>query len=142
MRHALSLAFALTLCAVAQAAEPTASASNNPSKPSAASSSSRAAQGKSLDLRIGDIRRYVLPGQYRGIVLGYISDSSNDTVVVEGKRESMPWKSHEPPPGIFAPFWAIAHPLQSWRILAPELNAPAASPTYDKVPPPVFRWGP
>jgi len=32
--------------------------------------------------------------------------------------------------------------LSSWRILAPDLNAPPAGPTYDKVPPPVFRWGP
>ena len=55
-------------------------------------------------------------------------------------------KSEQPVPGgIIAPFWAIAHPLRSWRIFVPDIaHAPKDEPREpaDKVPPPIFRWGP
>jgi hypothetical protein len=44
-----------------------------------------------------------------------------------------------------APFWAIVNPLQSWRIFVPDLaNAPKDRPREpeEKIPPPIFRWGP
>ena len=41
-------------------------------------------------------------------------------------------------------WWGLTHPTQSWRIFLPDLNRPAEGPREpeDKVPPPIFRWGP
>ena len=61
--------------------------------------------------------------------------------MVEGQRV-LPVKSTDPvAPGILAPFWAVAHPTQAWRILVPDPNAPAAG-RPDVVPKPEFRLGP
>ena len=45
------------------------------------------------------------------------------------------------PNEIIAPFWALAHPLQAWKVFLPDPNAPALGKP-DVVPPPIFRWGP
>jgi hypothetical protein len=92
-----------------------------------------------LKLRIGDVRKYMMPNEYRA-ALG-APDADKTTIVVEGQRV-LPVKSTEAVPGgLIAPFWAIAHPTQAWRVLAPDPNAPAAGPP-DVVPKPEFRWGP
>ena len=81
------------------------------------------------------------PDEFRAAVLA--EDADRADVVVEGQRALLPFESLKPVPGgIVAPFWAMAHPLQSWKMFVPDVNAPPPGPPVDKVPPPVFRWGP
>lgn len=42
-----------------------------------------------------------------------------EEVEVEGRRDSIPASTPTIPPGIAAPFWALFHPTQAWRILLP-----------------------
>jgi len=81
-----------------------------------------------LKLHVGDVRQYMMPSEFAAAVNA--PDTENDTVVVEGSRQKLlPLKSMQPvAPGIIAPFWAVAHPTQAWRILVPDLNAPASGP--------------
>ena len=81
-----------------------------------------------LKLHVGDVRQYMLPSEFAAAVNA--PDTENDTVVVEGSRQKLlPLKSMQPvAPGIAAPFWAVAHPTQAWRILVPDLNAPPSGP--------------
>jgi hypothetical protein len=131
----LALGIALVACTAAGAAEP-ATAAPKPAPVVTA----KPLPAKRLDLRIRDVRNYMMPNEYRE-ALG-APDADKNTVVVEGNREVVPWKSDNPVPGgIIAPFWALAHPLQGWRILVPDLKAPPPGPP-DVVPPRVFRWGP
>jgi hypothetical protein len=127
----------LLFAAAAEAAEPAPAASRTPATKPAAPAPER----KPLDLRVGHVSKYMMPGVYQMALNA--PDSDANTVIVEGSRELLPMKSMQRVPGgIIAPFWAIAHPLQSWKILVPDLNAPLEGPTIDKVPPREFRWGP
>lgn len=56
-----------------------------------------------------------------------------EEVEVEGRRESIPSRTPNIPGGIFAPFWALANPSQSWRILLP--MAPDQAERYSGPPP-------
>jgi hypothetical protein len=131
----------LMLAGLAQAADP-ASARDGAAAPAAATSSPAASTpAKPLDLRLGDIRRYITPEDYRAL-MGAPAMEAN-TVIVQADAPLLPVKSSQPiPGGIMAPFWALAHPTQAWRLLVPDLKRPPDGPTEDKVPPPVFRWGP
>jgi hypothetical protein len=130
----IALGFALVACTAAGAAEPAAALQPAPAV------TAKPLPAKRLDLRIGNVRNYMMPNEYREAL--DMPDADKYTVVVEGNRELLPWKPDNPVPGgIIAPFWALAHPLQSWRILVPDLKAPAFGPA-DPIPPPVFRWGP
>jgi hypothetical protein len=125
----------LVAAASSQAVEPAAPASDATQKPSATS------RPKPLDLRLGDIRRYITPEDYRAL-MGAPAMEAN-TVVVQADAPLLPLKSEQPiPGGIMAPFWALAHPTQAWRLLVPDLRRPPDGPPESKVPPPVFRWGP
>ena len=136
-RH-MGLGLALAVCAAVDAAEPAAIAP--PAQAPPAASLPKPIVTKPLDLRIGDVRRYMLPDEYRE-ALG-APDADRNTVVVEARRELLPVKSdRRVPVAIAAPFWALAHPLQSWRIFVPDLKRPPPGPP-DVVPPPIFRWGP
>ena len=88
----------------------------------------RAVLGWNYDLPQGDILPgYIAPGLIRNL---------------DGERELVPMKSQQAVPNaIIAPFWAIAHPLQAWKIFVPDPNAPPPGKP-DVVPPPIFRWGP
>jgi hypothetical protein len=146
----VGLGVALAACAVAEAAEPAAvaplvKAVSTPAPVSTAAptvANSKPATRKPLDLRIGDVRNYMMPDEFRGVLAA--PDADANTVVVEGKRELLPVQYEKPiPVGPLIPlFWGLMHPTQSWRIFVPDINAPADGPTEDKVPPPVFRWGP
>jgi hypothetical protein len=97
---------------------------------------------KPLDLRIGDIRKYMTPEEYRLLLMS--REEERNTVVVEAKVPLLPMKSDQPIPSgipLLPLWWAATHPTQSWRILVPDLNAPPPGPP-DKIPPPVFRRGP
>jgi hypothetical protein len=121
MKHRVRLGLTLAVCAAAEAAEPTMSTASS-RKPADAviPTPTPAAATKPLNLSVGDVRNYMLPHELAE-ALG-APDADGNTVVVEGKRELLPMKSERPVPGgIIAPFWAIAHPLQSWRIFVPDV---------------------
>lgn len=151
MKHGLGLSFALLLCAAAEAADPPHStpaqsamlpkpAADKPAadKPAADKPAAR----PPLNLKIGDIRKYMTPKEYLAAISPV--DEDNTTVVVEGARDSsFRLQSELPVPGGLGSLWyAVRNPAQSWRIFLPDVNAPAMGPTYDKIPPPIFRWGP
>ena len=157
MKHRLGLGLTLAACAAVEAAEPVSMAPAQaptdvaiPSPaPAAAASTAKAApakpSAKPLNLRIGDVRSYMLPNEYADALDA--PDADQNTVIVEGKRELLPMKSERPVPGgIIAPFWGLAHPTQIWRLLVPDpkLKLPEYEDREpaDKVPPPIFRWGP
>ena len=97
---------------------------------------------KPLDLRIGDIRKYMTPEEFRALLAP--ADESN-TVVVKADAPLAPMKSElDVPGGLIAPFWALAHPTQAWRLFLPDARVDITKipPPDNKIPPPVFRWGP
>ena len=137
----VGLGVALAACAAVEAAEPTAVVP--PAQPAStpAVPNTKPAIQKPLDLRIGDVRKYMMPNEYRAALDE--PDAERNTVVVEAQRELLPVQYEKPiPVGPLVPlFWGLMHPTQSWRILLPDLNrAPDGPP--DVVPPPIFRWGP
>jgi len=141
MKHGLGIGFALLLCVAAEAADPPKPApvqSATLPKPGAEKSQLR----PPLNLKIGDIRKYMTPNEYLEAI--NLPDEDKTTVVVEGAREpSFRLQSELPLPGGLGALWyAARNPAQSWRIFLPDVNAPAYGPTYDKIPPPIFRWGP
>lgn len=136
MKQRLGLSLVLLLCAAAHAADPPAPA-GKAVKPSAA----KPARSAPLNLRIGDVRRYLTPADFQAALNA--PDADANSVVVEGTRQAAPLQSQNAVPGGLASLWyALRKPTQSWRILLPDVNAPAMGPTWDKVPPPIFRWGP
>jgi hypothetical protein len=151
MKRRTSLFGTLLVCAAAQAADPPlpqpgqlAPAADNAHAAIVVVSSTPAEPAKParppLDLRIGDVRKYMTPEEFRAIVSG---NEERNTVLVEANRPLLPMKFEEPVPGgLIAPFWALANPLQAWRIFVPDLTAPPPREPADKIPPPVFRWGP
>jgi hypothetical protein len=118
-----------------RAAEPPATAA--PDKPP---SKQEAPKAPALKLKVGNVRNYMMPHEFKQAVNA--PDPDKNTVVVEAERVLLPMKSQQPVPnGIIAPFWAIANPLQAWRVLVPDPKAPPPGPP-EVVPPPPFRWGP
>lgn len=141
MKHGLAIGLTLLLCAAAEAADPPKPAP----APRATLPKPAAEQLKvrpPLNLKIGDIHKYMTPNEYLAAINP--PDEDRTTVVVEGAREpSFRLQSELPlPVGLGALWYAARNPVQSWRIFLPDVNAPAFGPTYDKVPPPIFRWGP
>ena len=148
----VGLGVALAACAAVEAAEPAAvapvqtaptpaAAPAPASAPAPAVPNPKPALRKPLDLRIGDVRKYMMPNEFRAALDE--PDAEKNTVVVEAQRELLPVEYEKPiPVGPLVPlFWGLMHPTQSWRILLPDLNrAPDGPP--DVVPPPIFRWGP
>lgn len=97
---------------------------------------------KPLDLRVGDIRKYMTPEEFRALLAP--ADESN-TVIVKADVPLAPMRSElDVPGGLVAPFWALAHPAQAWRLFLPDARVDITKipPAENKVPPPVFRWGP
>jgi len=100
---ALLIAAGLTLtCAVAQADD----------KPAAT------APPKTLDLRAPDITKLYTPRQLDRLIAKMQSDNIEE-IEVEGARVPAPTFTPRVWPGIAAPFWALLHPTQAWRIFAP-----------------------
>jgi len=141
MKHRWKMGLALMACGVVAAAEPPVVPSNavqpavvQPPVPTTTPTR------KPLDLRVGDIRKYMMPNEFLATVRA--PDADSDTVVVEGQREVVPMRRVEDVPMGLASLWySVKDPKNAWRILAPTLNF-KDGPTVDKVPPPVFRWGP
>jgi hypothetical protein len=146
MKHRWGLGLTLAICAAVDAAEPPATSSSPPPAPASATRPTPAIKppAKLLDLRVGDVRNYMMPNEYRAALTA--PDAEKNTVVVEGRREVLPVESGKPiPVGPLVPlWWGLTHPAESWRIFLPDVNRPAEGPREpeDKVPPPIFRWGP
>jgi hypothetical protein len=96
---------------------------------------------KPLDLRLGDIRRYVPPEMLEEPLADEQDEDDSRNVVVKGRRTPAepPPEKRPVPQGIAAPFWAIRHPLKAWRVLVPDPNA-RASERPDPMPPPPKRY--
>lgn len=145
MKRGILIAGVLLVCSAVQAAEPAkpaaaavaAAASDRP-----AAAKDAEAPPKKLDLRVGDIRKYMTPEDFRA--LQAVREEEQNTVLVQANVPLLPVKSEQPIPSgmpLLPLWWAVTNPTQSWRILLPDLNAPPPGPP-DKVPPPIFRWGP
>ncbi len=139
MKHGLSLGIALVACGVVAAADPPARQA--PAAAPATVPARPAEPAKPLDLRIGDIRKYMMPRDYQASLK--VPDVESNAVVVEGKRVLVPMKTVEDVPlGLGSLWYAAKDPKNAWRLFAPVVTAPDTRPPLDKIPPPVFRWGP
>lgn len=120
---------------VAPAAPTRAATAPSPAKPAAAPATP--APFKRLDLRIGDVRNYMTPEEYLALITG--REEERNTIVVQANVPLLPMKSElDVPGGIIAPFWALAHPTQAWRLFLPDprVNIRNIPPAETKVPPP------
>ena len=92
----VGLVVALAACAAVEAAEPTAVVP--PAQPAStpAVPNTKPAIQKPLDLRIGDVRKYMMPNEFRAALDA--PDAEKDTVVVEGRRELLPVEYAKPIP--------------------------------------------
>lgn len=84
------------------AAAPAASAVANPTK--------------QLDLRAPDVTHLFTQDQINHVLAATFRENIEE-VEVEGER-NIP-TTPQAWPGLLAPFWAMAHPTQAWRIFAP-----------------------
>ena len=73
---------------------------------------------KPLDLRPPDITKLYTPRQLERMIAKMESDNIEE-IEVEGARVPAPTFTPRVWPGIAAPFWALLHPTQAWRIFAP-----------------------
>jgi hypothetical protein len=83
------------------------------------SDSAAVAPNKPLDLRTPDVTKLVSAEELGELMRGtVVEEVALDEVQVEGPSD-LP--RDRPPvwPGLLAPFWALAHPTQAWRIFAP-----------------------
>jgi hypothetical protein len=128
-----AIAVALMVGATAQAAEP-------PARPALAPTQS--APRAPLKLGIGDVRKYMMPNEYRAAL--NVADTDKSTVIVEGARAVAPLQSERPQPvGLGAVYSLFRHPTSAWRLFVPDMSAYAPQPgPPDVVPPREFRWGP
>lgn len=76
------------------------------------------ALAKPLDLRPPDITQLYTSKQIEDI-LEKLEQKNIEEIEVEGARVPPPSFTPEIWPGIAAPFWALFHPTQAWRIFLP-----------------------
>ena len=143
-RHFLPGLSTVLLCAAVQAADPppaTTTKVETAHPPTLTALLPKPQTGvKPLDLRIGSIRSYMTPEEFRA--LSDPPDEAN-TVIVTADAPLLPMKSElDVPGGILAPFWALAHPTKAWRIFLPDARVKEIPPPENKIPPREFRWGP
>lgn len=141
MKHGLGWGLALVACGVVGAAEPSVRAATE-QKPAATRPATQTTvrAAKPLDLRVGDVRKYMMPRDFQAVLRA--PDADANTVVVEGQREVVPMRMVEDVPmGLGSLWYSAKDPKNAWRMFAPAVNF-KDGPTVDKVPPPIFRWGP
>ena len=78
-----------------------------------------AQSARKLDLRLPDIRTIFSQEAIDRVVAGTYDRDSLADVEVERPRDRITPRSPAVSSGIFAPFWAFAHPADAWRIFAP-----------------------
>jgi hypothetical protein len=71
-----------------------------------------------LDLRAPDVEDILTPQQIAA-ALASTREGNIEEIEVEGARPQAPPSSPEVWPAIAAPFWALLHPTQAWRIFFP-----------------------
>jgi hypothetical protein len=76
------------------------------------------APSKPLDLRPPQITKLYTPRQLDQLIAKMEAENIEE-IEVEGARIPPPTFTPRVWPGIAAPFWALLHPTQAWRILAP-----------------------
>jgi hypothetical protein len=145
MKTAIAWGLTLMLYATAEAAEPApVQAPQTQTPPPATNAPHRDATtaSKPMDLRIGDIRKYMTPNEYHAALNA--ADADKSTVIVEGARAVAPLQSERPQPvGLGAVYSLFRHPTSAWRLFVPDTSAYAPQPgPPDVVPPREFRWGP
>jgi hypothetical protein len=96
-------------------------------------------QRKTLDLRIGNFKNYMMPNEYLAAIGA--PDADQNTVVVEGQRLLPMELIENVPGGLFGLWYAAKHPLNAWRLLAPVAHQ-AEIPRPDVVPKRDFSPGP
>jgi hypothetical protein len=127
------IAVALMAASAVQAAEP---------PPAATAGTRPPATRPPLKLGIGDVRKYMMPNEYRAAINA--PDTDKTTVVVQGERTAAPLQSELPQPvGLAAVYSLFRHPTTAWRLFVPDTSAyaPQSGPP-DVVPAREFRWGP
>ncbi len=138
-----ALGIALVMSAATQAADRPAPApkpaASKPAMPPAQAAPVKPAVRKPLDLRIRDVREYMTPERLNALINA--PDPDSNTIVVEGTRLLPMEHIEDVPPGLVSLWYAAKHPANAWRIFAPVVNAPEFK-NDNKVPPPIFRWGP
>ena len=94
------------------------------------------AQPAPLDLKIGDISRYVDPD-----ILATPIPENLEEIIVRGQRPEPLPEQRVIPQGLGALQYSLQHPLQAWRILAPDPNFEIPLRTEDDVrePPGQYR---
>lgn len=97
-----------------------------------------AAPAKSLDLRPPDITKLYTNEQLEAM-LEKLDEEHIERVEVEGARVPPPQFTPKVWSGIGAPFWALLHPTQAWRIFAP--IAPDQARSIGTRPPPYTDAG-
>jgi hypothetical protein len=125
----LIVAVGLSVAGAAAHADDAAAAPAAPAKP----------PGKSLDLRAPDIARLYTSEQLEAL-LEKLEAEHIERVEVEGARVPPPPSATPEVWGaIGAPFWALLHPTQAWRIFAP--MAPDQARKLGTKPPPYTDAG-
>ena len=84
----------------------------------AAKDTATATQAKPLDLRPPDITK-LYTSQQLAALLEKLEEENIEEVEVEGAPVPSPTFTPRVWPAIAAPFWALLHPTQAWRIFAP-----------------------
>jgi hypothetical protein len=84
----------------------------------AAAAEPPAAPAKPLDLRTPDITKLYSRKQLEQLIARMEAETLEE-IEVEGARVPSPTFTPDVWPAIAAPFWALLHPTQAWRIFAP-----------------------
>src|SRR6185295_8176701 len=125
MKTGIAWGLALMLCAAVQAADPPARPSK-PAPPARAATSAEprnlpAAAGTPLRLHVGDVRKYMMPNEFRAAVDA--PDADKTTVIVQGERAAAPLQSTQPlAQGLPAYISLFTHPTKAWRMFLPDPN--------------------
>ena len=82
------------------------------------SASPKEEQADELDLQAPSLDELYTGEQIEALLAKARNEEESD-VEVEGRREPPPKVTPNVWPGIAAPFWALLHPSQAWRILFP-----------------------
>jgi hypothetical protein len=107
-----------TVLIVAGLALASAAANADEVAAAAATTTAAAAPAKPLDLKAPEITQLYSSEQLADI-LEKLEQKNIEEVEVEGARVAPPAFTPRVWPGIAAPFWALFHPTQAWRIFAP-----------------------
>lgn len=127
---------ALLFSAAVEAADPPAPPVADKPAPTPATTSARAP----LKLQIGDVRKYMMPNEYRAAIDA--PDADKTTIIVQGERPAPPLQSEQPlPAGLAAYYSLFRHPTKAWRLFLPDPHGVPDGPP-DVVPQREVRLGP